>query len=247
MISKNRFYIFVVLGIVLIINTQLLYPLQVSLGLLELSWITIGTLAAIFGYYVALKSNYAPFQTFVMRLIFWGFVFTLFLSIIRRTFEFLGTGIVYLGLLNTLLYFLIVLLITLEGRSLYYSYGRGKVLKNSNTYDDSIKKIEPQKLSNSPAIKIIPKKEKKVSKRIDNLTLIEGIGPVIEKVLSENGITTFKQISQTPAYKLKEILDANNLQQHSPKTWPKQAELAHNNKWDELRKWQDELLGGREN
>lgn len=163
MISKNRFYIFIALAIILIINTQLLYPLQVSLGLIELSWITIGTLSAIFGYYIALKSNYAPFQTFVMRLIFWGFVFTLFMSIIRRTFEFLGTGIVYLGLLNTLLYFLIVLLITLEGRSLYYSYGRGKVLKNSNsnTYDDSIKQIEPQKISQSSNIKLAVKKDKK--------------------------------------------------------------------------------------
>lgn len=250
MISKNRFNIFVALAIILIINTQLLYPLQVSIGLIELSWITIGTLAAIFGYYIALKSNYAPFQTFVMRLIFWGFTFTLFMSILRRTFEFLNSGIVYMGLLNTFLYFSIVILITLEGRSLYYSYGRSKIIGKTTKYDDSIQQIEPQKVSNSQPNSNNNKKDKKTSKssqRNDNLTLIEGIGPVIEKVLKENGITTFKQISQTPAYKIKEILDDNDLQQHSPKTWPKQAELAHNNKWDELRKWQDELLGGREN
>ena len=246
MISEKRFYIFVVLGIILIINSQILYPLQVSLGLLELSWITLGTLGAIFGYYVALKSNFAPFQTFVMRLIFWGFVFTLFLSIMRRTFEFLTSGIVYLGLLNTFIYAAIVLLITYEGRSLYYSYGRNKIFKHKleggQKLDDSIKQITPQKVSASKDVKV-----KDTSKRMDNLTLIEGIGPVIQKVLYDNNITTFKKISQTPAYKIKEILDANDLRQHSPKTWPKQAELAHNNRWDELRKWQDELMGGREN
>ena len=246
MISEKRFYMFTILGIILIINSQILYPLQFSLGLLELSWITVGTLAAIFGYYIALKSNFAPFQTFVMRIIFWGFVFTLFMSIMRRTFEFLTSGIVYLGLLNTVIYGMIVLLVTLEGRSLYYSYGRNKIFKHKvakeEKLDDSITQITPQKVSSSKNIKNSSKQ-----KKMDNLTLIEGIGPVIEKVLYENNITTFKKISQTPAYRIKEILDANDLRQHSPKTWPKQAELAHNNRWDELRKWQDELMGGREN
>ena len=32
---------------------------------------------------------------------------------------------------------------------------------------------------------------------------------------------------------------------HDPETWPKQAELARDGKWDELKKWQDELDGGK--
>ncbi|MFT4244817.1 MAG: hypothetical protein ACMXYB_05180 [Candidatus Woesearchaeota archaeon] len=247
MISKKKFYIFTLLGIILIINSQIMYPLEISFGLLELSWITIGTLTAIFGYYVALKSNFAPFQTFIMRLIFWGFVSILFLSIMRRTFEFLTSGIVYVGLLNTFIYSAIVLLVTLEGRSLYYSYGRSKLLGNNlsesnKDHEDFIIQIKPEKVSSSKNVKT-----KDTSKRLDNLTLIEGIGPVIQQVLYDNNITTFKKISQTPAYKIKEILVNNDLPQHSPKTWPKQAELAQNNKWDELRKWQDKLMGGREN
>ncbi len=33
---------------------------------------------------------------------------------------------------------------------------------------------------------------------------------------------------------------------HDPETWPKQAEMARDGKWDELKVWQDELDGGRE-
>ncbi|MCH8520147.1 MAG: hypothetical protein LAT82_05320, partial [Nanoarchaeota archaeon] len=85
---------------------------------------------------------------------------------------------------------------------------------------------------------------KKTSKH-DDLTRIEGIGPVIQKVLIDNKIATFKELSQTPAYKIEEVLKANNLQQHSAKSWPKQAALAHQGSWIELDKLQDELKGGR--
>jgi len=33
---------------------------------------------------------------------------------------------------------------------------------------------------------------------------------------------------------------------NDPSTWPKQAEMARDGKWDELNVWQDELDGGRE-
>jgi len=32
---------------------------------------------------------------------------------------------------------------------------------------------------------------------------------------------------------------------HNPGTWPKQAEMAAEGKWDELKVWQDELDGGK--
>ena len=32
---------------------------------------------------------------------------------------------------------------------------------------------------------------------------------------------------------------------HVPGTWPRQAGLAHEGKWEELSKWQDELDGGK--
>ena len=44
---------------------------------------------------------------------------------------------------------------------------------------------------------------------------------------------------------LKSILDEAGLGMHDPGTWPKQAELAAKGDWDALKKWQDELDGGK--
>lgn len=85
----------------------------------------------------------------------------------------------------------------------------------------------------------------KPSKKHDDLTKIEGIGPVIKKVLMINNISTFKDLSNASENKLTKILEDNNLQQHSPTTWPKQAELAQYNMWSELKEFQDSLKGGK--
>ena len=47
---------------------------------------------------------------------------------------------------------------------------------------------------------------------------------------------------------LKQILDAagDRFQMHEPKTWPEQAKLAADGRWEELDKLQDLLRGGRE-
>lgn len=36
-----------------------------------------------------------------------------------------------------------------------------------------------------------------------------------------------------------------NFGAHDPSTWVEQAQLAADGKWDELKKWQDELDGGK--
>ncbi len=100
-------------------------------------------------------------------------------------------------------------------------------------------KAEPKKEE-----KAVVKETKKVSKK-DDLKKVEGIGPKIESVLNEAGITTFAELAKTDPAKISEIItDVRG--NHVPDTWPKQAELAAEGKWDELQKWQDELDGGRE-
>lgn len=91
------------------------------------------------------------------------------------------------------------------------------------------------------------KSDKKIksSKKYNDLTKIEGIGPVIKKVLEKNNISTFKQLSNTDEKKLIKILEDNDLQQHSPETWPKQAELAQFKMWTELKDFQDSLKNGK--
>ena len=44
---------------------------------------------------------------------------------------------------------------------------------------------------------------------------------------------------------IKAILDkVSTLKSKEPKTWPQQAQLAANGKWDELKVLQDKLMGG---
>lgn len=79
----------------------------------------------------------------------------------------------------------------------------------------------------------------------DNLELIEGIGPKISQLLQEAGITTFAQLAATDASRLVHILREANLPMIDPRTWPEQARLAADGKWDALKALQDELKGGR--
>lgn len=81
----------------------------------------------------------------------------------------------------------------------------------------------------------------------DDLKVVEGIGPKIEGLLHAAGIRTFRQLAATEPAKITEILReaGSRFQIHDPATWPKQAELAGEGKWDELQKWQDELKGGK--
>jgi large subunit ribosomal protein L27 len=81
----------------------------------------------------------------------------------------------------------------------------------------------------------------------DDLKKIEGIGPKIASLLNEGGIITFAQLSETDPEKIREILEAagSRYKVHDPTTWPQQAGLAAEGKWDELKALQEELKGGK--
>lgn len=81
----------------------------------------------------------------------------------------------------------------------------------------------------------------------DDLKKIEGVGPAIEKLLHAAGITTFAGMAATAPEKIKEILveAGSRFGFHDPTTWPQQAGLAAEGKWDELKKLQEELDGGK--
>jgi large subunit ribosomal protein L27 len=82
----------------------------------------------------------------------------------------------------------------------------------------------------------------------DDLKKIEGIGPKIEQLFYEAGITTFVQLSETSTARMEEILAAAGPRYatHNPMTWGHQASLAADGEWDELKELQDRLNGGRE-
>jgi len=79
------------------------------------------------------------------------------------------------------------------------------------------------------------------------LTKIEGIGPKINGLLNDAGIHTFRQLSETKVEVIKGILEraGKRYQMHNPATWPAQSAMAADGRWDDLKKWQDELDGGR--
>lgn len=82
----------------------------------------------------------------------------------------------------------------------------------------------------------------------DDLTLVEGIGPKIQELFKSNGIPTWKVLSETEVTRLQEILGegGERFAIHNPGTWPRQAKLAYEGKWQELKDWQDKLFGGVE-
>lgn len=98
-------------------------------------------------------------------------------------------------------------------------------------------KAAPKKVAAKPAVK-------KATGKADDLKKIEGIGPKIASTLVEAGIATFADLAKTKPAAISEII-AGVRGNHVTDTWPKQAKLAADGKWDELKKWQDELDGGK--
>ena len=82
----------------------------------------------------------------------------------------------------------------------------------------------------------------------DNFKKIEGIGPKIEAVLYAAGINTYADLRESDTPTLKAILDTagSAFKMHDPETWPYQADLAYNEKWDKLKEYQDFLMGAEE-
>ncbi len=109
---------------------------------------------------------------------------------------------------------------------------------------------KPSKKSKPVAKEVKPaQKEVKAEKaKTDDLTKVEGIGPKAAEALVEAGVSTFAKLSETSADDIKEILtDASSTMAHlDPTSWPKQAKMAAEGKWDELKEWQDSVKGGVE-
>jgi predicted flap endonuclease-1-like 5' DNA nuclease len=82
----------------------------------------------------------------------------------------------------------------------------------------------------------------------DDLKKIEGIGPRIEKMLNDDQIFTWAELAEAPVSRLKDLLrrGGDRYRMHDPTSWPDQAKLAAEGRWEELKELQDILDGGRE-
>lgn len=77
----------------------------------------------------------------------------------------------------------------------------------------------------------------------DDLTKIEGIGPVIAKTLTEGGIDTFAKLADSKDEDVQAMIKEVK-GNHNAGSWNEQAALARDDKWDELKALQDKLHGG---
>ena len=116
----------------------------------------------------------------------------------------------------------------------------------------------PAKKAAAPVKAAAPKKEAvKVEKaapapkaaapkkaKADDLKKIEGIGPKIAETLVAAGIAAYADLAKAKPAKISEII-ADVRGNHVPDTWPQQAKLAADGKWDELKDLQDKLDGGK--
>ena len=120
-----------------------------------------------------------------------------------------------------------------------------KKAKKEAPKKEAPKKAEPKVAATpKPAAKKAPVK----TASADDLRKVEGIGPKIAEIFAEAGIDTFAKLAKASQKELKAILEGagSRYASKNPGSWPKQAKMAAEGKWDELKKWQDETKGGIE-
>lgn len=101
--------------------------------------------------------------------------------------------------------------------------------------------VRPVEIPN-PAARAV---EIPVAPAVDDLEIIEGIGPKIASVLKAAGVTSFAQLADMAPDSIREILLAANLRLADPGSWPEQARLAASGDMTALQALQDRLKGGR--
>jgi predicted flap endonuclease-1-like 5' DNA nuclease len=105
------------------------------------------------------------------------------------------------------------------------------------------------KVKTPKEVKPLPKKATPVAavkSTVDNLKLIEGIGPKMEEILNEAKISNFKELASATPEKLQEILQnaGNRYAVQNPSTWAMQAKLAEAGKWEELDNLKKRIVKG---
>ena len=128
------------------------------------------------------------------------------------------------------------------------------VAKGAKKVKAEPKKVAPKKeaapKAEAPKAKAEPKKAaapKAKPAKTDDLKKIEGVGPKAAEALVNAGLDTFAKVAKAKPEAIEAILaEASSRLAHLvANTWPQQAKLAADGKWDELKELQDNLDGGR--
>lgn len=83
--------------------------------------------------------------------------------------------------------------------------------------------------------------------RFNDLTVVEGIGPKIAELCLNKGIKTWWGLHQTDVSALRAMLSeaGPRFQIHDPSSWPQQAGLLAEGKWQDFKTLADNLKGGK--
>ena len=84
---------------------------------------------------------------------------------------------------------------------------------------------------------------------MDDLEIVQGIGPKIAALFKAEGIRMLAELAQTPQSRMQEILDRGgaSFRLADPSNWARQASFAAKNQWADLRQLQDQLAAGVDN
>lgn len=126
------------------------------------------------------------------------------------------------------------------------------VLKSTNLKldeDGAALKLKIEKLeaearaeAEKAALKAIAVPETRIVQ--DDLKIVLGIGPKICRLLNNRGITTWKQLSEADPVLISQYLlqdGGERYRIHNPVTWPHQAKLADEGKWNELKEYKSRI------
>lgn len=122
-----------------------------------------------------------------------------------------------------------------------------KTAAKTTEVNNIVSNDEPKKVAKKTTAKKTVAKVDAASPSKNDLKVIEGIGPAIEKLLNAKNIFTYKELADSKIEALKEILDEGGprFAMHSPETWPMQAQLLFENRMDDFKKLTEELKGGK--
>ncbi len=127
---------------------------------------------------------------------------------------------------------------------------KGEILKNEEkkeTLPLSLKETEIEEKVEKSNLNLTTNKISPTGFKFDDLKIVEGIGPKIEMILKKNNIENWKDLAEKTPAELKEILKnaGDRYSFHNPESWPEQAMLAAEARWEELEEFQEFLIGGR--
>jgi len=110
----------------------------------------------------------------------------------------------------------------------------------------AVKEVKEEVVETVEEVKKEVAKPVKEASEPDDLTKVEGIGPMYASLLIDAGVTTYAQLAALSQDAIeKHIKDAGKRRPASVETWAEQAGLAAKGDWDGLEKLQASLDGGR--